>query len=417
VFQYLQIYDRRERVLVGLVDALLAPVLKASRLLGRRRHAAPRRILLLRLERLGDLLMTRHAIAAVRGAATDATIHLVVGSWNEPIARLLPGIDRVETLDAPWLVRISETAAAEARRHTLQALVLRALRWRRERYDLAINFEGDIRSNLLLALSGARRRIGFGMAGGGAALTDVVEFDPLAHTVTNAQRLVERALGPTARLDPDAPLTLPESARMRSSEILTRGSPNRLRQGYGESAEASAKAEGLHYIGIHASGGRVIKQWDVDRFAETATRLTAATGATIVLTGSSDDRPIVDRLRSMLPSSVPAIDLAGQIDLVTLAAVLERLDLFITGDTGPMHLAAAVGTPVVAIFGPSDPRRYAPPGARVAVVRVDLACSPCNRIRLPPERCVGHTPDCLAGVEVDAVVQAAMTILEQGRAT
>jgi ADP-heptose:LPS heptosyltransferase len=106
------------------------------------------------------------------------------------------------------------------------------------------------------------------------------------------------------------------------------------------------------------------------------------------------------------------IDLSGDVDLLTLAAALERLDLFVTGDTGPMHLAAAVGTPIVSIFGPSDPARYAPQGPFDRVVRVDLPCSPCNRIRLPPARCVGHTPDCLAQVSVDAVFDAAVATLE-----
>jgi ADP-heptose:LPS heptosyltransferase len=98
---------------------------------------------------------------------------------------------------------------------------------------------------------------------------------------------------------------------------------------------------------------------------------------------------------------------SGAIDLVTLAAVLERLDVFVTGDTGPMHLAAAVGTPVVAVFGPSDAARYAPRGNRHRVVRIDLPCSPCNRIRRPPARCVGHTPDCLSGIDVQRVLEAA----------
>ena len=71
-----------------------------------------------------------------------------------------------------------------------------------------------------------------------------------------------------------------------------------------------------------------------------------------------------------------------------------------------MHLANAVGTPIVAVFGPSDPRRYAPRGVRDTVVRIDLPCSPCNRIRRPPARCVGHTPDCLAGIEVAQVLAA-----------
>ena len=70
-----------------------------------------------------------------------------------------------------------------------------------------------------------------------------------------------------------------------------------------------------------------------------------------------------------------------------------------------------MGTPVVAVFGPSDPRRYAPHGARDRVVRVDLPCAPCNRIRLPPARCTGHTPDCLAGISVDRVFDEAMSVL------
>jgi ADP-heptose:LPS heptosyltransferase len=71
-----------------------------------------------------------------------------------------------------------------------------------------------------------------------------------------------------------------------------------------------------------------------------------------------------------------------------------------------MHLAHAVSTPVVAVFGPSEPKRYAPRGARDIVVRIDLPCSPCNRIRQPPARCTGHTPDCLTGVGTAAVMAA-----------
>ena len=82
--------------------------------------------------------------------------------------------------------------------------------------------------------------------------------------------------------------------------------------------------------------------------------------ATLVLTGSPGDRPIVDDVRAKLPDEVAIIDLAGELELPILGAVLERCLVFITGDTGPMHLAAAVGTPTVAVFGPSDPARYAP---------------------------------------------------------
>jgi heptosyltransferase I len=100
-----------------------------------------------------------------------------------------------------------------------------------------------------------------------------------------------------------------------------------------------------------------------------------------------------------------------QIDLLDLAAVIQRLNVLVTGDTGPMHLATAVGTPVVAVFGASNPVRYGPRGPADRVVRVDLPCSPCNRIRLPPQRCSGQTPDCLAYVPAVRVFDATVSAL------
>ena len=127
----------------------------------------------------------------------------------------------------------------------------------------------------------------------------------------------------------------------------------------------------------------------------------------LVLTGAPDDHAIVDEVAMRLTSAgARHLRVQGTLDLVLLAAVLARCRLLISGDTGPMHLAAAVGTPVVAVFGPSMPWRYGPLGVH-RVVRVDLPCSPCNRIRLPPARCQGHTPDCLDAVRVEDVVRAA----------
>jgi heptosyltransferase-2/heptosyltransferase-3 len=167
------------------------------------------------------------------------------------------------------------------------------------------------------------------------------------------------------------------------------------------------------WIGVHSSGGRESKQWHLDRFAEVARTLARERNATVVLTGSPADRPLVDAVKRGL-GAVRVIDAAGELDLVVLAALLAKLDLFVTGDTGPMHLAAAVGTPVVALFGPADPRRYGPLAEQRRVVRVDLPCSPCGQVRLPPERCRGHVPDCMDGITVGAVVTAANELL--GRA-
>jgi ADP-heptose:LPS heptosyltransferase len=400
MFNHLQIYDPRDRWIVGSVDAVLAAVALAGRLVGSRPATTdPQRILLLRLERVGDLIMTVDAIDAVRRLAPGAEIHLVVGSWNEDLARLIPGVDRLETLDAPWLAR-------ESGGQSFVSLLARARRWRGMRFDLTINFEGDLRTNLLAGLSGAPRRVGFDMAGGGACLTDRVPHDRRIHTSDNALRLVERAFDRatppgTPRSGGRRPrLALPPSARERAGALIGRSVP---RVGSGD-------ANGP-LVGVHAGGGRRVKQWDPERFAAVAARLAASHGATIVLTGSGQDRTVVDELRAVLDPGVTTIDVVDQIGLVPLAAILERLDLFITGDTGPMHLAAALGVPVVAIFGPSDPARYAPRDDRTRVVRVELPCSPCNRIRRPPARCVGRVPDCLLGVSADAVCDAAVELL------
>jgi lipopolysaccharide heptosyltransferase II len=381
----LHIYDPRERALVAAADRVLAAASLLARPFRRRaRPASPRRILLLRLERIGDLIMTLPAISDVRALAPDATIDLVVGSWNAKLARAIPAVTAVETLDAAWLAR-------EGSGRSMRSLLRAARAWRGRRYDLAIDFEPDIRSNLIAAAAGAAWTAGYRSGGGGSLLDLALDFDTRAHTTANARRLVAAVFDRTPTTAATPLLSLPECARRGAETLL---GPRRR-----------------PLVGLHPSGGREIKQWDPARFAAVARRLAEECGATIVLTGAPADRALVDTVRARLPAA-QTIDASGEPDLLALAAILERLDLFITGDTGPMHLAACVGTPIVAVFGPSDPRRYAPLGARDRVVRIDLPCAPCNRVRLPPERCVGHLPDCLAGLGVDRVFEAAVAVLD-----
>jgi lipopolysaccharide heptosyltransferase II len=392
VFDHLQIPYRRERVLVGLADAGLSAATRFGwpRASSDASSEPPKRILLLRLERVGDLVMVLEAIAMVRSLAPNAAIDLVVGSWNRLLADLIPGV-HVETLDVPWMAR--ERAALP-----WTTLVQRARAWRTKKYDLAINFEPDIRSNLLLALSGARRRVGFESGGGGAVLTDAIAPEPRAHIAENANALVARAFGrdaaPAREFMQAKPLNIPEDARRRAAELV------------------ATPKHGAPLVGIQPAAGRRIKEWDPVRFAEVGAAIARTRGATIVLIGSTVDKPIIDAVRAAWPADVPFVELRADIDLVLLAAVLERLALFITGDTGPMHLAAAVDTPVLAIFGPSLPTRYKPLSPRSRLVRIDIPCSPCNLMRQPPERCIGRVPDCLAGITSDAVLRAANEMLD-----
>ncbi len=390
-------------MLVGLADVGLA----AAKLVGWPRTArdasaeAPRRVLLLRLERVGDLVMVLEAIAMVRAMAPSAAIDLVVGSWNRSLAGLIPGV-HVETLDVPWMSR-------EGRGLSWPALVRRARTWRHNHYDLAINFEPDIRSNLLLALTGSPRRVGFVSGGGGAVLTDAIAPDPRRHIADNARVLVERAFEmtglpafaeasagkkPCATGSSPARLNIPDDARRRAAGLV------------GTATDAAP------LVGIQPAAGRRIKEWDPARFAEVGAELARTRGASVVLIGSAGDKPVLDAVRAAWPQGVPFTVLPPEVDLVLLAAVLERLTLFITGDTGPMHLAAAVDTAVLAIFGPSLPTRYAPLSSRSRIVRIDIHCSPCNLLRQPPARCLGRVPDCLAGISSRDVLRAANEMLD-----
>lgn len=387
----LQIYDPRERALVRGADVLLGAGTAITRPFRRRaKPPAPRRILLLRLERIGDLLMALPGIAAVRALAPEAQIDLVVGSWNAELARAFRSVSSVQAIDAHWLARGGGGLS-------LPQLIRGTSAWRRNGYDLALNFEPDVRSNLLIAAAGAGWTAGYRSAGGGALLDEALDYDISAHTTDNAVRLVETVFGSAAPAITAPLLEIPEEHHARARALL--GSP------VGP------------VVAMHVSGGRPVKQWDPDRFADVARRLAGGRRASIVLTGTPADRVLIDEVARALPPGT-VIDASRDGSLLTLAAVLAASDVLVTGDTGPMHVAAAVGTPIVAVFGPSDPRRYAPRGARDRVVRVDLPCAPCNRIRLPPARCTGKTPDCLALVSSDRVLDAALGILDQcaGRA-
>jgi ADP-heptose:LPS heptosyltransferase len=397
-----------ERAAVAAADAGLR---LASLVRGRRTRPAPadiRRLLVLRLERIGDLLMSLPALHALRARAPHAELDLVVGSWNRPLAGAIPGVTGIETMDAPWLAR----GAGGTR---WPDLVRQARGWRARHYDLAINLEGDIRSNALMSLAGARWQAGFGMAGGGPLLDCVVPFDPTSHTAVNGWRLVQAALDDTVTLEypqgqgrsaaaalPRAAIDVPRASQAAADSCLAAGLASRMR-------------EGRRLIGLQVGAGRAVKEWPAARLAAVGARLAADERAVIVLTGGRDDRASAESLRAALPPETPCVDLVGRLDVLALAGAFKRLDLLITPDTGPMHLAAVLDVPLVAVFGPSSPERWGPLSGRCRIVRVDLPCSPCNRIRTPPARCVGHTPDCLDAVGTDAVLRAARDLLAAPR--
>ena len=311
MFEYLQISNVRERYLVGLADIVLRGVAPLMRRRPSRSGGPARRILLLRLERIGDLLMALQAIRDVRRQAPQAQIDLIVGSWNAALANAIGDLDGVEPLDVSWMTGKKHAA-------TWATLLSTAWTWRRRRYDLEVNLEGDIRSNLLLGVSAAGRRVGFSMRGGGPLLTDPVDFSRTAHTATNIRRLVQHAvgkeLGELDHASDSAParLQIPEEATARAEALLARSG-----------------ATGM-LIGIQASAGQEIKQWDPDRFAQVGTVLAREYDATLVITGTEGERHLTERVKRGVGEHVRTVDLTADIDLPMLGGIIERLALLLT---------------------------------------------------------------------------------------
>lgn len=390
-----RVYDPRERLLLGALDL---PGRLASRVASVfRRPRAPaiepdrlREVLVLRLDRIGDVIMSLPALADLRAALPRARIRLAVGRWSAEIARSAP-VDEVLVWSAPWAGRAAEGVQG------LGELARKATGLRMSRPDLALDLQGDVRALLLMRLSGAAIRVGYANTGGASLLTHVVELDETVSWVEQNRRAVALAVGaraPAPRLDP-----LGAADRAFAQRLLT-----------------SLDLDGRRpLVGLHPSGGRAVKQWDVARWSTVAARLQRDFGATVLVTGSQADEPLTRALARGLER--PAVDLAGRLSVREMLALVGALDLFLSPDTGPMHMACAVGTPSVSVFGPSDPVRYFSggderSGGRHVVVRAELWCAPCNLIRKPPAECTGpEPPECLRLVTVEAVYREAARLL------
>lgn len=391
-----RVYDSKERLLLGLAD------LPGRMLLGWRSHAtlpldrgSVREVLVLRLDRIGDLIMSLPALYDLRRALPQAHIRLAVGAWSESLAKGAP-VDEVLVWSAPWVGRPSEGASP------IGELLRRARALRAARLDLAIDLQGDVRASLLMWRSGARARVGYANTGGAYLLSHVVPLDERVSWVEQNRRAVAVAVGPgdgAARFD-----ALSQADRDFVKNLL----------------QNLHLEEKRPLVGLHPSGGRPVKQWPVERWAEVGSRLQQKLGATLLVTGTQADGPLAAALAKAMPKK--PVDLTGRLSVRETLALIAGLDLFLSSDTGPMHMACAVDTPSVSVFGPSDSARYfsggdGRSGSRHVVVKPELWCSPCNLIRKPPQECAGEEPpECLRLVSVDAVYSEAERLLTRSAA-
>lgn len=350
--------NQTKRALLRLADPMLGVafyVFQALTFAWRRRARLPERpnrLLVVRLDTIGDVLLSEPAIAALKRRFPEAAIDLVCGKAGQAVLDGNPHVHEFVRYDAPWHAAWRGQRVDWLARARSLLDVLRTLRQRR--YDAVLELRGDIRDIAFAALTGAPVRVGNSARGGRYLLTHDVPAHVDAHRVEWCLQLAA-VLGADATPAPPA-LQLTAEARAAAAELLADGQP---------------------WAVLHLGAGFESKLLPARTFGEIADGL-AARGYRIAVVGGREDERLVRQLVEHTAAEV--LVLAGQLSLVESAAVIERSKLFVGNDSGPMHLAASVGTPIVAFFGPSEPWRYHPWGAPYRIVELDLPCRPCDHV-------------------------------------
>ena len=260
----------------------------------------------------------------------------------------------------------------------------RVFRLRKQGFDLAFaaGWGGDFRGNLVIWLAGAERRVGYAYGGGGFLLTDIAQPD-LAHPhVADRNLHLLDEIGFPRMSDAEAFRVTPDEERT-ASDLLAQ---------HGVTKEDLA-------IGVHPGARSAIREWGDERFAEVARGAAEKFGAKILwFSDPVKPRPV--------PTRLDAISLT--LSFREFAAVVCRCQLFLCNDSGPMHVAAALKVPVVAVFGPQRPEWFGPYGeGHRVVIRQDIWCRPCA------DHCIFEQPYCLRLISVDQVTQAVTDALKE----
>jgi len=396
------------RLLILLTVRLLGwPRVLLVRREARRRPAEPPRILLVRPDHLGDLLLTTPALQALREHAPGAQITLLVGPWSREIVARQPALDDLLTCPFPGFQRAPQGMLAP-----YKLLFKTARELRRGRYDLALNLRPDFWwGAALLYLAGIPRRMGYALQPGRPFLTHALPFSSPEHAAVSNLRLVSAglvALGYEALAEPFTPQSYP-----------TRFAPTAEERAW---VEERLRAEGIAddtpLIIIPPGSGGAVKLWRSEAWATCAsvliTWLTTASPARILLTGSPGERSLVEEVARGIPGGATLVTDAtvGQ-----LAALLERATCVLTVDNGPGHLAVAQDAPSVHLFGPTDPRIFGPWGdpARHIVLASTQRCPtcpaiPCGRLDWTPAELPAHP--CVRVISEERVLEAAKSLLQ-----
>lgn len=335
-------------------------------------RTAIRNILVIKLRAVGDVLLSTIVTKNLRLAFPDARIDYLTESPSIDVLKGNPYVD----------------ATLEYDRATMNGLAVVRL-VRRQRYDMVIDLFGNPRTALVSKLSGARYRVGYRFRGRTYAYNVMAE--PRGSEVHNTEFNLDalRAIG-VAIQDRNIYFQFtPEDAAVVDAFLSRSGHDGKL------------------LFGVNTGGGWYTKRWGIDRFAALSDRLIDRFDGQVVLTWGPGQMAEVERLQSMMRHRAL---IPPSTTLPQLGALLKRCSIVVTNDSGPMHIAAAVGTPVLGIYGPTSPMLQGPFGPRhLTVNKEGLDCLGCNLTKCP----IGHP--CMLELSVDAVMHSVEQLLAKNK--
>ncbi len=380
---------RRWRVLFAAIDALGTTAafllhLLLPRLGCRTGQGEPRRILVLQLDHLGDAVITTAIFGPLKTRFPQASIHVLAAPWNRAVFDIVPEVERVDVCGCNRFAPGCGLA-------WIAATVIWGLRMRKRRYDLAIDVRGEFPHNVILWLTGAPRRLGWACGGGGFLLTHRPAWVADRPEVDSRAALLQcLAIGDCGTLQPAVSPTQAAAERAQSA--------------WNELGTADGRAR----IALHVGAGTPAKRWPAEHWRALVNHLAHDSRAAVVLLGTAGDRSTAEAILGSSPQA-QAADWTGRFSVDELAAVLQLADLVVGADSGPAHLAAAVGTPVVALFsGTNSAQQWQPRGEKVVALQSEVSCRPCHRKTCP----IPQHP-CMRGIRPGAVIAALERLLPE----
>jgi lipopolysaccharide heptosyltransferase II len=362
--------------------------------LGTRRLTPVRRILVVKPDALGDLLLATPALRMLRQGLPAAQISALVGPWSRVIWGNNPDLNTLHDLPFPGF---SRTRA----RHPYWLLLRYAILLRQSNYDAALLLRDDHWwGAALIALAGIPRRIGHTHPLCAPFLSQALPYDPDEHVSRQSLGVVKalcNAMGFGGNAAEAHRITYPLRFDLSQED-----------HAWAEDWLREHLAPGERFAVIHPGASGPTKAWPPARWAAVGDAL-AERGLRVVLSGGPDEVDLAAQVAARLQH--PALSVAGATSVGQLAALLGRAALVVGADTGPLHIAVSQGCPSLHLFGPSDPGRFGPWGdpARNRVLQAGLACSPCSSFNHCPRQT--DPPECMQRIEIDQVLRAVDSLL------